>query len=78
MKLLHVPGKDHVLADGLSHRPDFRPVEHVVPISHDYSSVPTEVDVLVTDCYESLTRGRPVAEIHCPQCQVALPPEPLL
>ena len=68
MHLVHVPGRDNVLADGLSRRPDYRPAEHVVSLAHDYSSVPTEVDVLVTDCYESLSRGRPVHMIRCPKC----------
>ena len=36
-----------------------------------------EVYVLLADAFESLCRGRPVHEVHCPACNDTLPPAPL-
>ena len=33
------------------------------------------IDVLVEECYEALSRGRPVVEKKCTSCQIALPYE---
>ena len=33
------------------------------------------MDVLVANCFNSLTRGCLIADVHCPSCQLALPPE---
>ena len=49
----------------------------MIPLSHDYHKVATELDVLLADAFESLDRGRPVNEIHCPACNDVLPPAPL-
>ena len=44
---------------------------------HDYQKAVTEVDVLLADAFESLCRGCPVDEVHCPACNDTLPPAPL-
>ena len=49
----------------------------MIPLLHDYQKAATEVDVLLADAFESLCRGRPVHEVHCPACNDTLPPAPL-
>ena len=49
----------------------------VIPLSHDYHKVATEVDVLLTDAYESLCRGHPIHEVHCCAYKSALLSIPL-
>ena len=33
------------------------------------------MDVLVANCFDSLIQGCLIVDIHCPSCQLALPPE---
>ena len=33
------------------------------------------MDVLVANCFDSLTWGCLIVDVHCPSCQLALPPE---
>ena len=49
----------------------------MIPLLHDYQKVATEVGVLLADAFESLCKGCPVHEVHCPACNDTLPPAPL-
>ena len=44
-----------------------------VSLSLDKENTAVPVDDLVADCFETLSRGRPVAYVHCSACKHALP-----
>ena len=44
-----------------------------VSLSLDKENTAVPVDDLVADCFETLSRGRPVADVHCSACKHALP-----
>ena len=78
MQFVYLPGKQNVLADGLSRRPDYMSAEgQQVKLSLDKENASMQVDTLVADCYETLSRGRPVADVHCTACKIALPHDAL-
>ena len=60
MQLQYVAGKENVVADALSRRPDYGAVE--IPLVQGTGVQHSMVDTLVDDCFEALSRGRPVAE----------------
>ena len=61
------------MADALSQHPDYEPVD--IPLVQGTDVSHMVIDVLLEDCFEALSRGRPVAEQKCPSCQIALPYE---
>ena len=73
MHFVYLPGKQNVLADGLSRRPDYMSAGQPVLLSLDKENTAVPVDDLVADCFETLSRGRPVADVHCSACKHALP-----
>ena len=78
MQFVYLPGKQNVLADGLSRHPDYMSAEgQQVKLSLDKENASMQVDTLVADCYETLLRGRPVADVHCTACKIALPHDAL-
>ena len=73
MQLRYVEGQANVLADELNRHPDYEPVE--IPLVQGTNVSHMAIDVLLEDCFEAPSRGRPVAEQRCPSCQIALPYE---
>ena len=74
MVIKHVPGREHILADILSRRADYAPVGKTVPWLTPVGNAWNEADTLVLDCFEALSRGRPVRGASCPHCAALLPP----
>ena len=78
MQFVYLPGKQNVLADGLSRRPDYMSAEgQQVKLSLDKENASMQVDTLVADCYEMPSRGRPVADVQCTACKISLPHDAL-
>ena len=77
MEFQYLPGKQNVLADGLSRRPDYMSAGQQVLLSTGKENAAVPVDDMVADCFETLSRGRPVAEVRCPTCHAALPRDAL-
>ena len=73
MQFVSLPEKQNVLADGLSCRPDYMSAGQPVLLSLDKENTAVPVDDLVADCFEALSRGRPVADAHCSARKHALP-----
>ena len=78
MQFVYLPGKQNVLADGLSQRPDYMSAEEQqVKLSLDKENASMQADNLVAHCYEMLSKGFPAADNHCTACKIALPHDAL-
>ena len=77
MQFVYLPGKQNVLADGLSRRPDYMSAGQPVLLSLDKENTAVPMNDFVANCFETLSRGRPVADVHCTACKIALPHDAL-